>query len=246
MRMKYYISIIFALVALTFSSCKESEPDSFYSDNEQDHDSDEIIGDDYIYHLPVIFHVLYQDENAVDENNKRNQYVSYDRLKTILQNVNDLYAGKLYNFGEGADVPSENIHVQFELALYDESGKKLKTPGVEYIKYSGEYPIDCNSFMNQTKKKNKIIWNPNEYINVMVYNFKKTKDNSITLGISNLPYKQNGYPAIDGLKDAKGAINKNSLSFEYCVSINSSYINQESSRYTAADHGYKELLPLKK
>lgn len=172
--MKYYISIIFALVALTFSSCKESEPDPFYSDNEQDHDSDEIIGDDYIYHLPVIFHVLYQDENAVDENNKRNQYVSYDRLKAILQNVNDLYAGKLYNFGEGADMPSENIHVQFELALYDESGKKLKTPGVEYIKYSGEYPIDCNSFMNQTKKKNKIIWNPNEYINVMVYNFKKT------------------------------------------------------------------------
>ncbi len=54
--------------------------------------------------------------------------------------------------------------------------------------------------------------NFNEYINVMVYNFKKTKDNSITLGISNLPYKQNGYPAIDGLKDAKGAINKNSLS----------------------------------
>lgn len=55
MRMKYYISIIFALAALTFSSCKESEPDPFYSDNEQDHDSDEIIGDDYIYHLPVIF-----------------------------------------------------------------------------------------------------------------------------------------------------------------------------------------------
>lgn len=89
-------------------------------------------------------------------------------------------------------------------------------------------------FHESNQKKNKIIWNPNEYINVMVYNFKKTKDNSITLGISNLPYKQNGYPAIDGLKDAKGAINKNSLSFEYCVSINSSYINQESSRYTAA------------
>ena len=33
--MKYYISIIFALAALTFSSCKESEPDPFYSDNEQ-------------------------------------------------------------------------------------------------------------------------------------------------------------------------------------------------------------------
>lgn len=29
------------------------------------------------------------------------------------------------------------------------------------------------------------------------------------------------------------------MSFEYCVSINSSYINQESSRYTAADHGDK-------
>ncbi len=118
-----------------------------------------IIGDGFLhcYHLPVIFHVLYQDENAVDETNKRNQYVSYDRLKEILQNVNDLYAGKLYNFGEGADMPSENIHVQFELALYDESGKKLKTPRSGIYQILGEYPIDCNSFMNQTKKKNKII-----------------------------------------------------------------------------------------
>lgn len=104
----------------------------------------------------MIFHVLYQDENAVDENNKRNQYVSYDRLKAILQNVNDLYAGKLYNFGEGADVPSENIHVQFELALYDESAK-AEDPRSGIYQIFGEYPIDCNSFMNQTKKKNKII-----------------------------------------------------------------------------------------
>lgn len=238
MHIKLYVALILAIGTLVCSSCKDSE-EAFYSDNEQDRDNDEITGDDYVYHLPVIFHVLYKDKDAMDDTQARNQYVAYNRLKTILENVNDLYAGQLYNFGKETDSHSENIHVQFELALYDENGKKLATPGVEYIKYTGEYPIDCNTFMTQKKGKNKIIWDPNEYINVMVYNFKQTNENSVTLGISNLPYQLNGYPQLEGLEDAKDNtnINKNNLAFEYCVSINSLYINHESTRYTDGKHG---------
>lgn len=229
--MKQYIWIFITLLSLAFSSCKESiEP--FYSNNEQDRDDDEITGDDYVYHLPVIFHVLYKDQYAVDKDNNRTQYISYSRLKELLDNVNDLYEGKLYNYGKEGESPSENIHVKFELALYDESGKQLSTPGVEYIKYSGDYPIDCNQFMSQKKGKNKIIWDPNEYINVMVYNFKNTSDTGVTLGISNIPYTSNGYPQIEGLEDSKSKeLNKNNISFEYCVSLNSLYIYYESSRY---------------
>lgn len=235
--MKLYNWIFLVILLLGFSSCKDDE--YFYSNNEQDRDNDEITGDDYIYHIPVIFHVIYQDQNAIDKDGNKSQYIPYTRLKAILDNVNDLYSGKIYNFGGENSENSENIHVQFELALCDEFGKKLSTPGVEYIKYSGSYPIDCNQFMNQKKGKNKYIWDPNEYINVMVYNFK-TEDESATttLGISNMPFKAGGYPDIEGLSDAKRAnMSKDQLSFEYCVSINSLYINQESSFFTDPKHG---------
>lgn len=238
--MKYYFWIIMVTFCLALTSCKDSvEP--FYSNNEQDRDNDEITSDQYVYHLPVIFHVLYKDKDAVDEKGLKNQYISYSRIQEILKNVNDLYAGTLYVFGDSQTTPSENINVQFELALYDENGKKLSTPCVEYIKYTGEYPIDCNTFMTQKKGKNKIIWDPNEYINVIMYNFKKTDDASTTLGISNMPYQMNGYPQIEGLEDGgtRTSLTKNNLSFEYCVSLNSTYANMESSRYTAADHGQK-------
>lgn len=238
--MKIKIWIFLALLSMTFASCKESE-EPFYANNEQDRDDDDITGDDYTYHLPVIFHVLYQDKDATDTLGNKSQYIPQAQLKKILDNVNDLFEGQLYNFGESKDTPSENIHVKFELALYDETGKKLSTPGIEYIKYSGEYPIDCNSFMTQKKGKKKIIWDPNEYINVMVYNFKKTNEGSTTLGISNLPFQVNELPNIKGLEDGKGNVNlnKNNLGYEYCVSINSLYIYNESSRYTDQDHGQK-------
>ena len=237
--MRHFYLIILLLVGLSVSSCKDTE-DIFYSNNEQDRDDDVITGDDYVYHLPIIFHVLYQDANAVDKDKKKTQYIPYSRFKTLLDNVNDLYEGQLYHFSYGEDSKSENIHVKFELAQYDESGKKLATPGVEYIKYSGEYPIDCNTFMKQKKGKSKFIWDPNEYINVMVYNFKDTEEGGTVLGISNLPYKANGYPQLEGLEETKkSSLNKNNISFEYCISLNSLYIYNESSRYTDENHGQK-------
>ncbi len=236
--MRQYTWILLMFLALGLSSCKDTE--YFFSNNEQDRDDDEITGDDYVYHLPVIFHVLYNNENAVDEQGNKTQYIPYSRLKTILNNVNDLYAGSLYNFGEEGSTNSENIHVLFELALYDESGNKLSTPGVEYIKYSGEYPINCNDFMSKKKGKNKIIWDPNEYINVILYNFKNESESSTTLGISNMPFTANGYPQIEGLSSIKSSnLSKDQLSFEYCISLNSLYAFYESSCFTDSQHGSK-------
>lgn len=74
--MRKYIWIIIIFFCMTFMSCKDT-PEPFYSNNEQDRDDDEITGDDYTYHLPIIFHVLYQDANAVDQSNNKTQYISY-------------------------------------------------------------------------------------------------------------------------------------------------------------------------
>jgi len=236
--MRQHIWIIWLLFIIGISSCSKTE--EFYTDNEQDRDTDVITGDDYVYHLPVIFHVLYKDRAATNLDDKPIQYIPAYRLKEILDHVNELYEGELYNFGGDDVAKSQNIHIQLEMAIYDENGNKLSTPGVEYIKYNGAYPIDCNSFMKEKKKKNnKIIWDPNEYINVMVYNFEQTSSSSITLGISNMPYIAAGLPKIDGLESIgnKTTVSKTNLNHEHCISINSLYIYDESTRYTDKEHG---------
>lgn len=218
--MKYYAIILALFFCACFSSCQKE--DTFYASTEQDRDTDTITGDTYTYHLPVIFHVLYQNPNDTL------QYVRTSRFKELIENVNLLYkAGLKSKLGEGVDV-----NVNFELALEDENNKKLSTPGVEYIKYSGTYPIDYSEFMNDKSNTNtKYIWDPNEYINVMVYPFaNEANSSSTTLGISVMPYCYGGYPDIDGLDEAsKSTLSKSNLEFAYCLSINSLYIYSQSS-----------------
>ena len=224
MKQLLYLAIIVCTLGL--ASCKDTEErgisDPYITANGQDRDSDTITGDDYVYHLPVIFHVFYSNSS---------QYISASRLKEILDNVNELYAGNVYN-QQLDTVASENLHVQFELAEKDESGNRLGTPGVEYIKTS-ETEFDCESFMKD-KEYAKYNWDQNDYINVMVYAFKKTDENSITLGISHLPYQVGGYPQIDGLSDGYYYPIPKSQNRPYCVSINSLSMGKEyeGTRYT--------------
>lgn len=219
--MKHYILILAVFLCAGLSSCQKE--DAFYASTEQDRDNDVITGDDYTYHLPVIFHVLYQDSKDTL------QYIRTSRFSELIRNVNDLYKSRFKTDGWGT---GEDIHVNFELALEDENNNKLSTPGVEYIKYSGTYPIDCETFMNDNTKANtKYIWDPNEYINVIVYPFAAGKDSqSTTLGISVMPYKHDGYPNLEGLSESsKGTLSKTNLKFAYCVSLNSLYIYHQSS-----------------
>lgn len=230
--MKYFTIFVIILTTLGLGSCRDSDitiGDSPISSNGQDRDSDIITGDDYVYHLPVIFHVFYKDS----KNPK--QYISSTRLKELLSNVNELYQGNVYNISLDT-IESENIHVLFELAEKDANGKKLSTPGVEYIKIY-EDSINCEDFMN-SKTYAKYSWNQNDYINVMVYSFKNTDHTSVTLGISNIPYKVAGYPDIEGLTNSKNYPLNKPGSFPYCVSLNAIYVDKkyEGTRYTTDKH----------
>lgn len=230
--MKYFTIFVIILTTLGLGSCRDSDitiGDSPISSNGQDRDSDIITGDDYVYHLPVIFHVFYKDS----KNPK--QYISSTRLKELLSNVNELYQGNVYNISLDT-IESENIHVLFELAEKDANGKKLSTPGVEYIKIY-EDSIDCEDFMN-SKTYAKYSWNQNDYINVMVYSFKNADHTSVTLGISNIPYKVAGYPDIEGLTNSKNYPLNKPGSFPYCVSLNAIYVDKkyEGTRYTTDKH----------
>ncbi|KXB78814.1 zinc-dependent metalloproteinase lipoprotein, BF0631 family [Prevotella sp. DNF00663] len=187
------------------------------------------ITDTYTYQLPIIFHVFYQDATNMT------QHVKAERLKTMVGYLNELYKGGVYG-------SSSAVNVNFQLAQKDEKGNLLSTPGVEYIQWTGEYPIDFQKFMS-AKSNVQYLWEPNDYINIMVYPFKTDdgEQKSGTLGISHLPLMPKALTdSLEGLSRVDyTSLSKKNLSYPFCTSINSDYIYDESTRYTAADKGAK-------
>ena len=178
----------------------------------------------YHYTLPVIFHVLYKDKNDPL------QYVPQSRLAEILERVNALYKGNGH---------SPDMNLTFTLAATGPDGKTLDTPGAEYIART-DYPINPVEFMNDNKGKyTSLLWDPNKYINVMVYNFAPEEgSDETTLGISHLPFSVAGANYLEGLNKIRYSyLELKNLSFAYCVSINSLFINYQSNavQYTPSD-----------
>ena len=180
--------------------------------------------ENYHYKLPVIFHVLYKDQTDPL------QHVKASRLEEILQVANSLFR---------KSDESVDMNLTFELATTDPEGNPMETPGVEYIEWPGDYPIDCDKFMADTINNYvKYIWEPNRYLNVMMYNFDSNDPNYVTLGISHLPFSTKGSTFLEGLNPVNiSHITKENLQFPYCVSINSLYINSQSigSDYIPSD-----------
>lgn len=168
------------------------------------------------YKLPVIFHVLYQDETDPL------QYVSQSRLADILSIVNKLYKEK---------TKSVDMNLTFMLAAINPDGESMNMPGVEYIQWPESYPIDCDKFMSDNSGKYvKYLWDPNKYINVMIYNFTSDNSGTTTLGISHLPFTTVGTNYLAGLNEVKYShLEVENLNFPYCASINSLYIDHQST-----------------
>lgn len=168
------------------------------------------------YKLPVVFHVLYKDPTDPL------QYVSQSRLADILSIVNMLYKGT-------SQTP--NMNLEFMLANINPDGEPMNTPGVEYIQWPESYPIDCDKFMSdESGKYVKYLWDPNKYINVMIYNFISDNSGTTTLGISHLPFSTKGSTFLEGLSPVESThLTLNNLKFPYCASINSLYIKYQST-----------------
>lgn len=204
------IILAFLSALLFLSACSSDNDDVTGNSGEQDIDV-ATIDSNYTYELPVVFHVLYQDES------NQTQYIPYQRFANIINYVNRIYQGNIY--GE-----SENVNIKFVLATKDEDGKTLQHPGVDYVRYTGDYPIDPEEFMNDNSGDNvKYIWDPNSYINVMMYNFKQTSSDGITLGISHMPLSAPGHDIAGLEKSNYSKLTKKNLAYAYCSSINSLY-----------------------
>lgn len=226
MRLKHLVFIL--LSALVMAACG-SDDEVVGSGNSVDQDNDNTtatINDNYTYKLPVIFHVLYTNEND-------SVRALSSHLTQVLKYVNEIYQGNVYGW---RGVYSEDINVDFQPATTDEKGSRLSTPGVTFEKWNGSFPIDASQFMSS--KNTQYMWDPNEYINVMVYPFKQDDSGSIILGISHMPYTLNDSTFLDGLETSSVKyISKSNLGFPYCVSINSDYLYYMSTRYILPKHG---------
>ena len=154
------------------------------------------------YQLPVIFHVL--------------QYIKEDHLKDVLVRTNHFYQSEKCGI---------DINLEFVLATKDKNGTTLPEPGVERVPFN-ELPIDCEKFMrDNTGKYTSLLWEPNEYINIMVYPFTDSQ----ILGISTFPYSLKDF-FLEGTQQVSASwITLENLSFPYCISINSSYIYEQST-----------------
>lgn len=66
----------------------------------------------------------------------------------------------------------------------------------------------------------------------MVYNFTtEPNSNSVTLGISHIPFSTTGEHYLEGLGETdRSHLTLANLQFPLCVSINSLYINEESTQ----------------
>jgi len=187
------------------------------------------IPDSYRYQLPVIFHVFYNNTNE----DSTKAVFTPERIAFILKNVNDLYKGS-YN------TSSIDIDVNFVLATNNENGDPLKNPGIDYVQWA-KNSIDVESFMNDKKNKyTQYIWDPNNYINIMLFPFKNTSNDgrSVILGITDLPFTTSGANQLSGLNTVKyTSMNKSNLKFPYCSAINALFAssNYDSNRYTATN-----------
>ena len=156
-RQAYILYIV--LATLFLAGCSSNElvtRESKDITNQDDDDTTLPVNDSYTYKLPVIFHVLYTEDND-------SVRALATQLPRVLGFVNELYQGNVYSW---RGVYSQNINVDFQPALSDEEGNRLSTPGVVFQKWNGKFPIEASSFMSS--KNTQYIWEPNEYINVIV------------------------------------------------------------------------------
>lgn len=169
---------------------------------------------DYVYRLPVVFHIMYKD--ASDSL----QYVKNGWMAKVLHVVNEYYK---YN----------NTNIQFEMAKYDEDGNMLSEPGVMRQQVSFD-SYDYSQFLgynnasaSDLKEFSKNAQNMKRYINVYVYNFKQSSTKSITLGVSDIAVLPTAH-ALDGCFNSDYGNTISSLQYPFGSCINNQCIYEVS------------------
>ena len=160
--------------------------------------------DTYDYHLPVVFHVMYHNKSDKKQNPDKSQFTK------ILDAVNKLYA-------------ANNMHIVFEMAKYDDKGEELEEPGIIRKKVDfKEY--DPHEFLKDEDYAED-VQNLKKFINIFVFCFAQSSDESTTLGLTTLPIVPTAYP-LEHLVDTDAANEYAYLTTPYGVCINNEFIDE--------------------
>ena len=165
--------------------------------------------DEYVYHLPVVFHVLYKDAKSETQN------PSQSHLSKIITAVNKLYA-------------DNKMNIVFEMAKYDKEGEVLSEPGV--IRHQVDFDeMDVSDFLGSSDNKYKEYadyqLNLKKYINIFLFPFKQDDEEKVSLGLTVLPLATTAH-SLDGLNESDRVKDYAYLSQTWGVCINSNYINE--------------------
>lgn len=159
---------------------------------------------EHYFELPVVFHVLYKNASDTREN------VPAEYIRECMDYVNTFYAG---NNGK-----SLNMNLSFVLAATDPDGKPLAEPGIHRMKQSSVlYNIDDYLLHNKYNGTD-LIWNPNDYINIIVCTFTETN----VTGVSMLPFTPQGKP-LPGLNRNDAYYTSLPTDFVQALMINNKY-----------------------
>ncbi len=161
--------------------------------------------DTYDYHLPVVFHVMYHNKSDKKQNPDKSQFTK------ILDAVNKLYA-------------ANNMHIVFEMAKYNDEGEELEEPGI--IRKQVDFKeYDPHEFLKDEDYAED-VQNLKKFINIFVFCFAQSSDESTTLGLTTLPILPTAYPDPKDLLNETDAANDYAyLTTPFGVCINNEFID---------------------
>ena len=148
---------------------------------------------------------MYHNKSDKKQNPDKSQFTK------ILDAVNKLYA-------------ANNMHIVFEMAKYDDEGEELEEPGIIRKKVDfKEY--DPHEFLKDEDYAED-VQNLKKFINIFVFCFAQSSDESTTLGLTTLPILPTAYPDPKDLLNETDAANDYAyLTTPFGVCINNEFID---------------------
>lgn len=203
-------SFLLLSVMSVAAGCRKEASDSLPDDEGK---QEEVWTEDYHFVLPVVFHVLYDNEGDPFQN------VSASHIQNIVNGCNQLY--------EGCGV---DMNLELVLAGTDPSGNALAEPGIDRVKWSRPV-MDSNEFMRSDDPDIiGLLWDPDEYVNVVLYEF----ESNAILGVTLLPYTL-APTYLEGCTQLEEAVDYTELGHPHCISLNNSFIMDYREDYSYFD-----------
>lgn len=176
-------------------------------------------GQELKYRLPIVFHVLYKEEADKTLN------LPQEKIYEVLKEVNRLYA-------------VNGINLEFVPATISPSGTVMREAGIHRVQWVSEAINPVDMMTNEDPEYLHLLWDPNKYINVMLYKF--TIPNILGIATFPLTPEQNPLVGMDVVPFTN--LDVRDLNRLRGISLNVAWTNADEKGNPFAPYVSKELL----